>query len=327
MHLRLRHVRCLVAVAAEGNLGRAARELQLTQPAVSKTLAELEQTLGQRLVERGRFGARLTAAGERFLPRAEKLVEALEAAARTFSDDSEAQPATLRIGALPTVAPDLLPAALLAVTRRAPAITLAVRTVSNPELIAQLRGGQLELAIGRMAEPAAMAGISFELLYDDPLVACVRTAHPLAKRRRLEWSALAPYPLVLPEAGTLPHHSALHQFLDRGVALPEGRIETLSVGVALKLLAASDALWVTPLGAARLALERGEIVRLALPQDAAHESIGVMLRVDTPRSAHATRVVEALRELAGARRPAHRTSLVKRVPARTTDRPAGRVRP
>ena len=78
--LRLRHITCFLAVAQERNLGRAAERLHLSQPAISKTLAELEALAGAQLVERGRHGARLTPAGEHFLRYALDVGQALDSA-------------------------------------------------------------------------------------------------------------------------------------------------------------------------------------------------------------------------------------------------------
>ncbi|STR39460.1 LysR family transcriptional regulator YdcI [Klebsiella michiganensis] len=78
--IRLRHLHTFVAVAQQGTLGRAAETLNLSQPALSKTLNELEQLTGTRLFERGRLGAQLTLVGEQFLTHAVKVLDALNTA-------------------------------------------------------------------------------------------------------------------------------------------------------------------------------------------------------------------------------------------------------
>ena len=83
--IRLRHLTCFVAVAQERTLARAAARLHLSQPAVSKTLAELEHLAGRRLVERGRAGTQLTPAGEEFLRYAVDVTQALESAAAVLT--------------------------------------------------------------------------------------------------------------------------------------------------------------------------------------------------------------------------------------------------
>ncbi|HCN72736.1 MAG TPA: LysR family transcriptional regulator, partial [Pusillimonas sp.] len=102
--VRLRHIQCFVAVAQEQNLGKAADRLNLSQPAVSKTLVELEQMTDTVLVERGRFGARLTPNGELFLSYCVSMLEALEGAQRSLSRGFSGSQESVSVGALPTVA-------------------------------------------------------------------------------------------------------------------------------------------------------------------------------------------------------------------------------
>ncbi len=112
-NVQLRHLRCFVAVAQERHLARAAKRLALSQPAVSKTLSELETMAGTRLVERGTAGRRgvqgLSVAGEQLLAHALRVLEAVDAGAHALAPSSGARLERLRIGALPSVASSLLP--------------------------------------------------------------------------------------------------------------------------------------------------------------------------------------------------------------------------
>src|SRR6266851_257639 len=96
--IRLRHLTCFVVVAQERTLARAAARLHLSQPAVSKTLAELEDLAGRRLVERGRAGTALTPAGERFLKYAVDVTQALKSAAEALTGTMPALAPVLRVG-------------------------------------------------------------------------------------------------------------------------------------------------------------------------------------------------------------------------------------
>src|SRR5487761_1988558 len=98
--LRLRHLSCFVVVAQERTLARAAARLHLSQPAVSKTLAELEARAGRRLVERGRAGTQLTPAGQEFLKYAVDVTQALESAAAVLTGAAVPTAPTIRVGAL-----------------------------------------------------------------------------------------------------------------------------------------------------------------------------------------------------------------------------------
>ncbi len=98
--IRLRHLHTFVAVAQQGTLGRAAETLNLSQPALSKTLNELEQLTGARLFERGRLGAQLTLLGEQFLTHAVKVLDALNHAGQALNRKPEEGCDVVRIGAL-----------------------------------------------------------------------------------------------------------------------------------------------------------------------------------------------------------------------------------
>src|ERR1700744_709076 len=118
--IRLRHLTCFVVVAQERTLARAAARLHLSQPAVSKTLAELEKLTGRRLDERGRPGTHLTPAGEEFLRYAADVTQALESAAAVLTGAAVPIAPTLRVGALPTVAGGLLVDGLARLRERGP---------------------------------------------------------------------------------------------------------------------------------------------------------------------------------------------------------------
>ncbi|MDK1367351.1 LysR family transcriptional regulator, partial [Klebsiella quasipneumoniae] len=98
--IRLRHLHTFVAVAQQGTLGRAAETLNLSQPALSKTLNELEQLTGTRLFERGRLGAQLTLVGEQFLTHAVKVLDALNSAGQALNRKEGLNNDIVRIGAL-----------------------------------------------------------------------------------------------------------------------------------------------------------------------------------------------------------------------------------
>jgi DNA-binding transcriptional LysR family regulator len=96
--IRLRHLHTFVAVAQQGTLGRAAETLNLSQPALSKTLNELEQLTGARLFDRGRLGAQLTIVGEQFLTHAVKVLDALNTAGQSLHRKEEHTSEVVRVG-------------------------------------------------------------------------------------------------------------------------------------------------------------------------------------------------------------------------------------
>ena len=180
--IRLRHLQCFLAVAQQGNLRRAAQALAITQPAVTKTLNELEEMLGTTLFVRGRKGATLTPEAEVFLRHAHASVDALAQAVDSVAGGPGEAP--LRIGILPTAAPSFMPQVLAAFATQRPMAGVRVHSGRNKQLLEMLRSRELDAVIGRLSDPDVMIGLSFEHLYAEPLTVVVRAAHPLARKPR-----------------------------------------------------------------------------------------------------------------------------------------------
>ncbi|RVW00880.1 LysR substrate-binding domain-containing protein [Rhodococcus spongiicola] len=296
--IRLRHLTCFVAVAQERHLGRAAQRLHLTQPAVTKTLNELEALANVRLVDRGRHGARLTPAGERFLRRAVAVTDAMESAAATLSGVG-APSAPIRVGALPTVASVILPKAISRLQSTHKDMGVRVTTGSNAVLLTTLRAGELDLAVGRMAEPDALQDVTFELLYTESLALVVRPGHPLtAYAGTAPMPAVLEYPMVVATAGTVPHHHTEVLLQRHGLSLPSGRIETLDITLARTLARDGDAVWFTPERAPQSDLDDGALVRLPQPTPGTAEPVGVFRRATPDSGTAVEEFAGILRELA-----------------------------
>jgi DNA-binding transcriptional LysR family regulator len=302
--VQLRHLRCLVAVAQERHLARAAERLSLSQPAMSKTLAELEALAGTRLVERGEAGRRgiqrFTVAGEQLLAHALRVLEAIDAGAEALRPDGGERVERLRVGALPSVAPTLLVDALLTLRERMPALQVEVRSGVNAVLFDALRAGELDLVCGRMSDPQRMAGLSFELLCAEPLAMVVRPGHPLVGAASTSVQDAMAHPLVVYSEGTIPRHHTESLLSGLGLRLPATHTQTLDLAVARALVLRSDAVWFTPAGAVRDELLSGALVRLRVPTAGTEEPVGLLLRSGVELSAAQRTLAALLREGASA---------------------------
>jgi len=298
--IRLRHLQCFLAVARGGNLRRAADALAITQPAVTKTLNELEEILGVRLFERGRRGALPTPEAEVFLRHAQASADSLGQAVDSVLRGRDEAP--LRLGVLPTVTPSLVPSALQALRAERPDAFVQVATGRNRELLALLRQHELDAVVGRMAEPDEMVGLTFELLYAEPLVIAVRAGHRLLAAGRSALPSIAEQALVLPSAGTIIRHAVDSWFAHHGIAPRGGVTETLSISLARALALGSDAVWFTPRSAAEPDLDSGALVALPLSTAGTEEPVGLLLRTDNLPSAALRSLLAALRAQAEARR-------------------------
>lgn len=308
--IKFRHLQCFLAVAQHGSLQKAADVLAITQPAVSKTLKELEGLLAVRLFERGRKGAVPTREGEAFMRHAGASVSALREAVASVAQTRRQGSAVIAMGVLPTVAPWLMPQLLLRQDAQADAgsdahTSLRIETGSNPELLASLRQRELDLVIGRFAEPAHMLGLTFEHLYADPLVLAVRPGHPLLAVAGLKGNLLGglqAFTIILPTQGTAIRHTADGFFLTRGLAPPVRVIETVSVSIARGYTLQSDAVWVSPLGAVRPELDSGALLALPVSMAGTEELVGLTLRADMVPTQAQQALIATIRVLAAERR-------------------------
>ncbi len=295
--LKLRHLHGLVAIAENGSLVRAAAAMSVTQPAVSKMLAELEDIVGQRLFERTRLGVILTGPGRQLLRYAGSSLRTLREGLDSLARDRGADAPSVRIGALPNVAATVLPPALLRFADAHPRARLHVRTGSNSQLAALLRQGELDAVIGRLGAPTEMSGLSFEQLYTEQLIFVVRPGHPLG-RRSLNPTALGEWRLVLADAGTRVREATDRYFMTAGLGLPDPAIETIDVSFGRSFTQQSDAVWCVPLGAVQQDLQQGRLQRLKIDTSITEGSVGLTLRADRAVSEELRQVLDAVRACA-----------------------------
>ncbi|EDG9807237.1 LysR family transcriptional regulator [Salmonella enterica subsp. enterica serovar Typhimurium] len=293
--IRLRHLHTFVAVAQQGTLGRAAETLNLSQPALSKTQNELEQLTGTRLFERGRLGAQLTVPGEQFLTHAVKVLDALNTAGQALNRKEDASADVVRVGALPTAALGILPAAIGRFHQQQKSTSLQVATMNNTMLLAGLKSGEIDLGIGRMSDPELMGGLNYELLFLESLKLVVRPGHPLLQET-ITLSRVMEWPVVVSPKGTVPRQNAEALLQSQGCKMPAGCIETLSASLSRQLTVDYDYVWFVPSGAVKEDLRQATLVSLPVPTQSAGEPIGILTRVDIPLSTGAQMLIAAIRK-------------------------------
>ncbi|HEE0791668.1 LysR substrate-binding domain-containing protein [Klebsiella pneumoniae] len=293
--IRLRHLHTFVAVAQQGTLGRAAETLNLSQPALSKTLNELEQLTGTRLFERGRLGAQLTLVGEQFLTHAVKVLDALNSAGQALNRKEGLNNDIVRIGALPTAALGILPTVIGQFHKQQKDITLQVATMNNTMLLAGLKSGEIDIGIGRMSDPELMSGLHYELLFLESLKLVVRPGHPLLQET-VTLSRVMEWPVVVSPKGTVPRQNAEALLQSQGCKMPAGCIETLSASLSRQLTADFDYVWFVPSGAVKDDLRRGVLTALPIATQGAGEPIGILTRVDATLTPGTQTLLSAIRK-------------------------------
>lgn len=296
--LKTRHLLLLVHLYEQRSVLRAAEAANMTQPAASKLLAEMEGLLGVILFERHARGVEPTWYGQVLIRRARAALSEIGRAHDEIAALRSGRMGQASIGTVVNPGTTLVPQAIAAVKREFPDILVKVEMDYSRPLVARLLDGQLDIVIGRIMDPEGSAELDFEPLADEPHSVIVRAGHPLAGRERVGHADLAEYGWIMPpEASVL--RSRLHAvFLEHGLPLPQDIVETSSLPVIIHLLRHSDLLTALPVESVGPYLQTGQMEVLPIELGVRMESFGIIRRRDQLLSPGAERVLEALRSTA-----------------------------
>lgn len=280
--IKIRHLQALTEILRQGSMKQAAERLFLTQPAISRTLNELEEIVGAQLLTRGRGGVSLTPEGEFFHGYAQRSLSALEEGLSGISDAGREGAMRLQVGALPSVAARLMPEAVEELARLAPELRLTIADGAHGHLTGQLRAGDLDLVIGRLGDPATMQGLSFTQLYQEDVAVVVRPGHPILSDPDLR--RVPDFPVIYP-----PPSAAIRPFVERllianGIATPKRRIETVSGAFGRVHVRQTDAVWFISSGVVAREVADGRLVRLPIATGLTEGPVGLMVRADSSDS-------------------------------------------
>ncbi|RQO52722.1 LysR family transcriptional regulator [Variovorax sp. KBW07] len=200
--LTLRQLQFFSVLVEEGQFGRAARRLAITQPALSNAIKQMEKLLGAELLTRSTHSLELTPVGAEVLARTDFLVNTFEVALRDIESTVQRGRAFVRIGVIPSASARVAAAASEFLANGQREVELAWRDAPSTALLAELRSGQLDMAVAAITEPPG--GLTCIDLFRDPLVLVVRRDHALAEAGDANWEAIGKERLVLFESGSMP---------------------------------------------------------------------------------------------------------------------------
>lgn len=276
--IKLRHIRAFLDIASEGNLSAAARRQGISQPALSRTLAELEDLLAVSLFRRERRRLVLTGEGAVFRRHASIGLQALEAGAAALRPGGGGD--TIRVGILPTAATRLFPRVALRFRAVQPDTILTIETGPHSYLMRLLREGDIDLMIGRMPVAEEMAGLAFEHLYEEEIVLVARAGHPLATEPLP--ALLKAVPLILPPEGALIRRSVDDYLASLGLPGIRPAFETVALAVGRGILAGSEAVWFISRGVVADEMDRGDLIVLHTGTRFLSGSVGITRRQSGP---------------------------------------------
>ncbi|MCA9017323.1 MAG: LysR family transcriptional regulator, partial [Planctomycetaceae bacterium] len=186
-------LRYFLRVAERGNFTRAAEELMISQPALSRSIQKLEDELGQPVFERKTRSIALTDAGVLLQSRAQQILTLIEDTKAEISDDGRT--GQIRVGAIPTIAPYFLPDFLRQFSAEFPEATLIVQEETTDKLLHRCTQGEIDLAI--LALPVPARYLEVEELFQEELLLVLPPEHPLVEKSQIRLADIKPYPFVL----------------------------------------------------------------------------------------------------------------------------------
>ena len=229
----LRQLRYLVELADRLNFRQAAEASFVTQSTLSAGIKELENLLGVQLVERDTRVVRLTPVGEEVVERARGLLAAAHDLVSTAKSAAEPLTGLVGLGAIPTVAPFLLPGLLPALRRRYPALRLYLREDLTERLLERLRAGQLDMAL--IALPFETGELLVRELFKDEFWFVAREDDPHAQEKAVAVKSLDPGQVLLLEEGHCLREHAIAACAGR-LANPDSRIEATSLSTLIQMV-------------------------------------------------------------------------------------------
>jgi DNA-binding transcriptional LysR family regulator len=293
--LKTRQLMLLTAICDEGNIHRAAEVLNMSQPAASKLLKDLEDMLGVSLFERQPRGMRPNWYGETMIRHARIALSSLREAGQEIDALKAGLSGHVSLGAITGPALSLIPQAIMIVARENPKLRVELHVESSNVLIEALAQGKIDIMIGRLFERQEKTGLRYERLAEEPVSAVVRPGHPLLNVAGLTLGAVERKPWIVPPAGSVLRHRFDLMFSEAGLAPPSQLIETASLLFVTKMLQQTDFIAVVPTEVARYYATYGMIAMLPMQLSCTMDAFGIITRTDWLLSPAATVLLRALK--------------------------------
>lgn len=291
--LRLPLLRVVDAVATHGSLLKASAALGLSQPALTKSLHELEDILQLQLFDRHPRGVYPTEAGRVFVRIARRVLAELRRLDEEL-DELSGPGGTVALGALPVAAAGVLPGALVRLRATRPEVKVRLRQGRTEELLPLLAAGELDLIVGRLYTPVVPDGFAREPLWFEPISVLARAGHPIFSAPAVTVEELRRYELVLPTVTQRVGQEIEHLLALLGL-VPTPSLRSSSYGFIREMLLATDLISVMPRLLMAGDLLRGTLRVVPLPIPAPDRPAGLILPQGRPLPPAGRAFVDSLR--------------------------------
>jgi LysR family transcriptional regulator of gallate degradation len=309
-----RRVRAFVALAEQHHMPSVARNLRITQPAVSIAVRQMEDSIGVALFERTARGMIPTRAGAALALRLKRALAEIRHAVADIAALRGITQGTVTIGALPLGRTRIVPESIAAIVGRYPGLRIATVEGTFESLAASLRAGDIDFIFGALRAAQFASDLEGEALAEEELAIVARRGHPWAKRKRIPAGDLARAGWVLPRVNTPTRTLFERALAQRGLDTPNVVVETSDLAVLRGVLLNSDL--VTAISPRQIAFEfsAGLLTVLPVPLPDTRRAIGITRRTDSLPSPGAKILMEEIARrcpavLASADRPGQAGSM------------------
>jgi len=273
--IRLRDLHILLAVVQRRSMARAAEQLAISKPVISKAITDIEHVLGVRLLERDRHGAETTAYGAALVKRAVAVFDELREGVKDIEFLLDPAAGDVRIGCNPILATSFVSAIVDRLSRRFPRIVFHVVARQAEALHRELLERNVDLLIARRLGALEDERLDFELLFEDREVVAAGAKNPWVRRRRIELSELMNEPWVLSPPDNVVGAVATKAFRASGLDRPCTTVVSDSPDVRMSLLATGRFLSIFPASALRFVARRQEVRVLPVELGLAGLPVGI----------------------------------------------------
>jgi len=295
--IRLRDLHILLAVVQCKSLVKAAEQLAISRPVVSRAIADLERVLGVRLLERDRHGAGPTIYGAALLKRGTAVFDELRGSVKDIESLADPTAGEVRIGSTPPLSASFVAAIVERLCECHPRITFQIKVSETKWLLPDLVERTVDLSIVRTYGTRVPNELSFEALYDDPFVVTVGAQSPWARRRKIELAELADEWWAMPPLDSDPGLFFAEIFRAKGLDYPRAKVVSFPIGVRISLLAAGRFVTILPLSVLRFPAKPSSIKELPIELPSAGP-VGVAILKGRALSPAAQLFIDAARDVA-----------------------------
>src|SRR3954471_3239808 len=296
--IKLHDLNVLMAVVQAGSMSKAAALLNTTQSAVSRSIADLERTIGVRLLDRNPQGVEPTAYGSALLKRGTIVFDELKQGMQDIKFLSDPGTGELRVGCTPAMSEGMVLAVIEKLSQQYPRVVFHVAPDGTLALIEALRTRRIELAITRMIAPAAEDDIDREVLFEESFVVVASTESPWIRRRKIKLAELVNESWTWPSPGTFFDTLVVEAFRAKGLGPPSARIYTEALNMRIRLAATGRFLAIVPASILRFPTKHALVTVLPVELPTTHRPTGIIRLKNRTLSPVAQLFVECAREVA-----------------------------